>query len=774
MSIMRSAGIKSTLASFVEVVLFFCVLSVIYFVVSYVIYAAIAMPRARAHTAQALAASQANTLKAETELNEAIQSEIDDLAAADTAKQAFDAATEPLYDDPAFADLLKARDEAQIALEADPENTALQAARAEAQIALDEAPKAPEIQAAYDEARIAFEQAQSQARSAARWHEDRLDHAIKTATDCGLLMLTEAIEDASELQSQSKEAAVAADRITSRMDRFIAVAAPAPIASAEDASEENSDADVLVEDENAEEAAEEAVEELTPEQLAEQAAQAAQAAREARLANAEPLSESLGSVYADLFRATIELDAAQAAFLNNTTACNDALTAIVTAESTARQALTPGAEEATTEASTTDEEAVEEELAQAEGTEDAEAEADAPAGLVPHEPWAQAMTDQFLIDRNSAQLILTEALPGITESASQTRDQALRVQALAKDALGTLNTSLWARTLISAEDEELLAQMTATGQALQDAIDTTIAPLIQSAIEEEKELRRQQAAELAEGEAEPADAEAELLPTAWLRGEELTTITNALAPVELATTNANEFLTRLDAYCTAPTNRPVHLSDSLAAAGREQFDLVNELVTTMDTQLAENQAINPILLEELLEELGSLADILLADAANAQTALTVRRDALIDEATSMTNSIQDDAKRVVRNCNAALNAAELAAIPVVQPGQSYGQSFAQGLKQMRLGGLFHAQAPFFRLGRVFSAMPWWLWIVFGGLYIVFLMIYWAPSDDPEANICEVRAFVLFGLLVVALMLIKAEAQGQRVSHSVKLFFQLLT
>ncbi len=770
MSIMRSAGIKSTLASFVEVVLFFCVLSVIYFVLSYVVYAAIAMPRARAHTAEALAASQAGTLKAETELNEAIQSEIDDLAAVDAAQLAFDQATAPLYDDPAFAELLATRDAAQLALEADGEDLALQAAYTAAQIALDEAPKPEAIQATYDEAKTALGQAQSQARSAGRWRKDRLDNAIKTATECALLMLTEAVEDASDLLEQSNEASAASDRITGRMDRFIALAAPDPI---EAPAEEAPVAEAVEED--ATDEAEEVLEELTPEQLAAQEAQAAQEARAARLAKAQPLTETMGSSYGHLLAATVELNDARTAFQKNATACNDALTEIVTTnEDIALKALDPTAE-AEAEADNADVPA-DDGVATIVTPDEADTPAPADDTLAPFAPWAQEMTDQFLRDRNAAQLILTNSLPDLTQEAQATRDQAQRVLALAKEAVAGVETSPWAKTLIDPNDQDLLAQMAETGEALRAVIgktDESIAPRIQSALQETRELLRQQEIDPTTGEL-VTTADAEQIRSAWLRGDELAAISAALAPVEAAMTDTNEFLTRLQAYCATPTNRPVCLSDALPAASLEQLEVANGLMMTLDDQLETDDAINPIVLDMLLEELSTLADRILLDADDGKTALVEHRKAVIAEAVSMTNSIQDDAKRIIRYCNASLNTTELAALPLVHPGQSRGQSFSQGLQQMRLGGLFSNQAPYFRLGRVFAAMPWWLWIVFGGLYIVFLMIYWAPSDDPAANICEVRAFVLFGLLAVALMLIRAEIQSQRVSHSVKLFFKLLT
>jgi hypothetical protein len=806
MSIMRSAGIKSTLASFVEVAAFFCILSVIYFVLSYVVYSAIAMPRHRAQVAEALASAQENTLEAERELNEAIENEADDLATVESLQQAFDEAQAALYGAPALADLVAARDaaqaaiiaddpvlsaltealeDAQAALDADPDNAdlvaaleeaqlaldeaprdaMLVAARNEAQIALDDAPKDPELLAAFEAASTALDQAQSQARSATRWRDNQLAQAKSAATACGLLMVTEAVENANALLQQGNQATAATEQINTRIDRFIAIAAPDPIATVDEASEisdetpaEDADEASLAETDAPDEAsaAEEAPEaEPTEEELAELATQAAQAAREARLAKVELIRQALGDNYADLLTASTELDAARFDFQTQAEACYTALYDMVTAnENAANNAL-----------------------AAAERAEDE----DAPiVATEPLDPWAQALIDEFLVDRNEAQTILRDALPGITASAEATRDHAQEVLTLAQAALADLETSTWATTLIDPADEALAAELLTQGEAFKASIEEAreaIMPMIQSALEETRELMRQQQAVDPDTGLPIEDApDMDDIQSAWLRGEEVVAVAEAFAPCQTAIANAATFMPELQAYVTVETNHPVALQSLLASSVETLATRLDELQASPIWEELNNpeSPVDPVALEESLTHLTELADQMILSATAAQEGLAAQKEALIDEAISMTNLIQDDAKSIIRYCDDALESSDVAALPVVDPGQGYGRSFSQGLQEMRLGRLFSAKAPFFHIGRIFAAMPWWLWIVVGGLYIVFLMIYWAPSDDPVANTCEVRAFVLFGLVVLALMLIRAEIASQRISHSIKLFFQLLS
>jgi hypothetical protein len=56
------------------------------------------------------------------------------------------------------------------------------------------------------------------------------------------------------------------------------------------------------------------------------------------------------------------------------------------------------------------------------------------------------------------------------------------------------------------------------------------------------------------------------------------------------------------------------------------------------------------------------------------------------------------------------------------------------------------------LGELFGSMPWWMWVIEGGLYLLLVNGYWI-SGDSDLDRCEVRAFGVFALMVAAGLLV---------------------
>ena len=90
----------------------------------------------------------------------------------------------------------------------------------------------------------------------------------------------------------------------------------------------------------------------------------------------------------------------------------------------------------------------------------------------------------------------------------------------------------------------------------------------------------------------------------------------------------------------------------------------------------------------------------------------------------------------------------------VLAGQSFwGESLGQGVGDVRLSKVLTTRKPFFNITELFGTMPWWIWIIEGLLYMVFILGYWSPGEKALDR-CELQGFALFAL-TVAIVLVAA-------------------
>jgi hypothetical protein len=120
------------------------------------------------------------------------------------------------------------------------------------------------------------------------------------------------------------------------------------------------------------------------------------------------------------------------------------------------------------------------------------------------------------------------------------------------------------------------------------------------------------------------------------------------------------------------------------------------------------------------------------------------------------------ARRTVRICGVTT-----ASFPV--PGQTFGASVNMGLSEMPLAQVVSGRFPFLSLQGMFASLPWWMWIVQGMLYMLFVVAYWVPGDD-ESNRHEVRAM---GLFLLALVLLSGVAYHQQIGAQIGAFVDLM-
>jgi len=89
--------------------------------------------------------------------------------------------------------------------------------------------------------------------------------------------------------------------------------------------------------------------------------------------------------------------------------------------------------------------------------------------------------------------------------------------------------------------------------------------------------------------------------------------------------------------------------------------------------------------------------------------------------------------------------------PPITAGQGFwSSSLPQGLADVRLGRLFQSTFPFMNITELFGSLPWWMWLIEGLGYLLFVAIYWRPGPD-EISTCEIRAFACFALVAAILL-----------------------
>ena len=105
--------------------------------------------------------------------------------------------------------------------------------------------------------------------------------------------------------------------------------------------------------------------------------------------------------------------------------------------------------------------------------------------------------------------------------------------------------------------------------------------------------------------------------------------------------------------------------------------------------------------------------------------------------------------KVARRANRIVGFASLATDYLTVPGQPLSTSINQGLGSIRLGSLVSGGFPFLDIRAMFASLPWWMWVLVGLAYSLFVTIYWVPSGG-EADRHEVKAMAWFTVFAVIL------------------------
>jgi len=163
----------------------------------------------------------------------------------------------------------------------------------------------------------------------------------------------------------------------------------------------------------------------------------------------------------------------------------------------------------------------------------------------------------------------------------------------------------------------------------------------------------------------------------------------------------------------------------------------------------------------------------LAQCQAAPAAIRERRGTQAKTLLDLVWRVEDLAKQVRRRARSALAAADAAGRAQVSPEQDADVSIAQGLSEVGMGRIFQAKFPLISFSRLFGSLPWWMWVLEGLAYLFILTVYWAPGEDAAMDACELRAFVLFAGVVVVSALVVMELQGQYLSRPIRLFFDIL-
>ena len=808
MSIMRWANVRSTFASFIEVTLFFCALSVAFFVVCFGVYHVIAQPLAKVRQAERLGEALEQTRKSATAM--------------------IDARRDWLSKRPLAEEMRRQSDQARADADADPANQeAVELARQAEQEAVD---------------------AENHARRSRRLADDAAEAAQNTIKDAALLMMADPSEAAGKLATRAQQVVESARAMLEAAGQLVTMTTP-PEEQADQSADQPAGPPMQLGDsfgrlteiidalqsltdryvELADTGARTDIQKLVD--AGEQAA--VTAVRSVAGAVFDDDVESIARATARAMRETVGdnltisqkdaeiayqlvVDAAKEAIeamnaLASGRGGEDDVRAIVEA---ARQGATAAAArediiavaDAAADAVRTSRdsvgkipekeipvivEAVEEAartalddvagtteddvlaIAQATGlavrqaiadaTDAADAAAVVPNGQPGQTPaWADELVARFAVDRLAAAKILTTSLGDITEALRAVESATDDVIVAARAARDDIPNAQWRNE--ADKYIELVGRLEQAGNEL--AVDA------QAFIERIAAAQPQDQAQQADLATEIAAAATAMIvdaraiaadppPNTWAGHEEVT-----------------ELITQIE-----KTMEPVFAAaKALGAEIVEPADDEEQETTEQagDTAPPEEAAVENTdedatqpTLAHLAAKLRRAADQITGQCKSTRQAIEERR---IQQAKDMVNTIrriEDLAKQTIRHSRLALAVADAAGRGQVVAGQSGDDSFSQGMAEVRMGRVFQSGFPLVNFSQLFGSLPWWMWVIEGLIYLLILTIYWAPSDDTEMNVCELRAFVLFAAVAVVSALIALQVQGQFLSKPIGLFFEIL-
>jgi hypothetical protein len=650
MSFMRSAGIKSTWASFLEVLVFFCVISVVFFLLCNVVFFAVANPTSRKADADELQAALDDNARAATTLVDAMDARAKALAAATAAAVTSDGSPATETD---------ATDE-----DAEP--------LSDVELAIKALPDTPEATALKRD----LEQAN-------RWQNTSIDNARNNFKNSAGMMLTDPTDRAKVLDDLAQQIGASTDTIEGQLTNVLMTAV---FLSDEDVQKalqpmvvDVYDVTDIVDDGRSIEGLDLGLPEQEPTRTPlEQAVKAP--------------PTHLGEAFAQLLSAYAQLDTASAAILANTNTTKAGIKAI------ADRAQAQGAGFFTTEAL---------DKLQANPTTD----------------WAPEFNKDLLNYRGQAAQMLADAKPDLDAARQAAIAPAQAVRDAAALTRDQINSSDWLNYSAEADLQKQLLELAARARELRG-----IEEVVQDAPAPSVSMFRKQTMTLA-----------------------------------LSVTQLTPMLTQADVRAGLDASTDTGADAPMAACLAE--------ATALQALLADNSANVDV------KGLASRADEFAKDVANAakaaQTALDERHQAKGRELGDQLLRIEDAAKQILNRLNAVEGASLDAVEPQVTPGQGTGASISQGLAAIHVDRKFSGSFPFVRFASLFTGLPWWMWVIEFILYILLLTVYWAPSDDREINLCELRAFMMFVLVATVLAVIMLEVSGQWVSQPMKLFFQIL-
>jgi hypothetical protein len=652
MSFMRSAGIKSTWASFLEVLVFFCVISVIFFLLCNTVFYAIGNPLSRKKNAEALQAAMVDNERVTTTLIGAIAAKQDALDAA--AKIAVTPEDAPVDPDAEATDTVKL-------------------SPVEQAIAL--LPKT-------DQATEVLRDLQQ----AERWEFQSITDARDGLGNSAGLMLAESTEHAKVLDDLAQQIVGSTAQIDGQIDTILTAAAFLTDQQVQAALQPvevqvHDIADILADGESIEGVVD-VPEPITP---------VAQAI-------VTPPTH-LGDDFVQLLKAYSDLQATSKTIQTQTAQAQSTIKGLVkSAKDQAEELLSDDA------------------IIALVGTSDT--------------AWAGEFNTDLLNVRQHAAQTLVDAKNPLDDARTAILAPAQSVRDAAKQARSQLHDTPW--LTYSAEidlQKELL-----------------------NLADDARDLRADAKALASDDDEAPA-----------LTTEAFEPIRNGAVSISLAATKLAPMLTQADIRAGLDANTTEGADATMTTCLAEAIAL-QTLLATSGEGLNYNTLVPRI--EEFAKDVANAAE-------EAQLTLDDRHQTKVREVDDQLLRIEDAAKKVLNRLTAVQTATLDAIEPQVTPGQSTGTSVSQGVAAIHLDRKFSGRFPFVKLGALFTGLPWWMWVIEFIIYILLLTIYWAPSDDRDANLCELKAFVMFVVVSTLLALIMLEIRGRWISQPVKLFYRIL-
>ena len=245
-----------------------------------------------------------------------------------------------------------------------------------------------------------------------------------------------------------------------------------------------------------------------------------------------------------------------------------------------------------------------------------------------------------------------------------------------------------------------------------------------------------------EAETEKADAE-QLIADLLLLSETLAPLVEALGSPRDSAAGLFQEATTLYEAIRDLTTESVDAAKAAAAKAEHATDDLKENRLTASKAVAD--AADG--LRSQAQSIAELASSIEQQAAATYEQMTKTVKPELDEFVWNIRRATAAAARLARRAELAASYADALDRSRVEAGQSWGESLGQGLGDIRIGRCVTSRRPFINAHELFGGMPWWIWVIEGLLYALFITGYWSPGEKPFDK-CELQAFALFALAVV--------------------------